>query len=504
MLGIAFALAVAGLFAGPWLGQRARTHPAALAALDGATLALVPGFVLVRVLPHLIEESGAGAVLALVGGYLALQVLAHRSLHPAARTGFAIVIGPLAVHSFFDGAALSITAAAGEGSWLVLAALLMHRVPEGLFIGSITTSARAGYGVAALLALATAAGVGLGQVATEALHGELAHLLVAAGLGGMLQLIVHRHVEPVSTPRTDRSAGIAFLLALGLVVAVPGPAFLFARHREELSVVLALVPMFLETAPLILVMALAGELVLHSAPRRPADAGGWLSHVVVGASLLGGALAVIRAALVPVLSWLARRLAGGTGEPSAAMTSRALQRRRWSLLLLQRPSELFPAYVVGLAIAVATEVALPPQALSGIPAVVLMTVLALLSGVVGFGVGGVSIAAVIWHKGAPAGAVLAFLLADAAMRVGGLASTRPTSLVARGGVIVVAVLVAALVGPLVPRFGPPELHALGAHTHRGVEWLAAGVLAGWVALALAAAGPRRWFSSAYRLQLHNK
>jgi hypothetical protein len=70
MLGIAVACSVLGLLVGPALVSFARGTRTALAALDGAMLGIVPALVLLRLLPHLVEDLGLWALAACGAGYV--------------------------------------------------------------------------------------------------------------------------------------------------------------------------------------------------------------------------------------------------------------------------------------------------------------------------------------------------------------------------------------------------------------------------------------------------
>ena len=125
-------------------------------AVEGALLALGAGFLLALVFLELIPESfiltdhSEFALLAMLIGFSALHFFEHilaGHMHFGEETHHEAVLAPhslfgaiggLAVHAFFDG--MSICAAAEAKSTigiLVFAAVLLHKVPEGLTVASV-------------------------------------------------------------------------------------------------------------------------------------------------------------------------------------------------------------------------------------------------------------------------------------------------------------------------------------------------------------------------------
>ena len=97
------------------------------------------------------------------------------------------VVIALMVHSFFDGVAIGAAALLSSSfGWLVFAAILMHKVPVGATIASVTLSAggsrRAAVGYAALVGSATV----VGAVLVRPLHAAQAGAAVGIGAGVMI------------------------------------------------------------------------------------------------------------------------------------------------------------------------------------------------------------------------------------------------------------------------------------------------------------------------------
>ena len=79
MFAAAVLFSVIGLLIGPALVSWTRGTRTTFAALDGATLGIVPALVLLRLLPHLVEETGAWAIGACAAGYLVFSALESRA-----------------------------------------------------------------------------------------------------------------------------------------------------------------------------------------------------------------------------------------------------------------------------------------------------------------------------------------------------------------------------------------------------------------------------------------
>ncbi|MGN6105265.1 MAG: hypothetical protein ACTHU0_09195 [Kofleriaceae bacterium] len=477
MFALALVLSVAGLLIGPALGAWARGRTGALAAFDAATLALVPGLILLRLMPHLVEDAGVLAIIGFAFGYLALQLFDTHGHGRATQVGVAVVLPTLVTHAFFDGAALGLSLgsdAVGPGAGMIVLAVLLHRVPEGLFLGALMEDAgprRTRWAIAAI-SVATIAGGLSGRQLLQHAHDELVHAIIAVGLGAMLRLVVHRHDEVATTPAARRIGGLTFVACLAAVIAIPGPQRLFeAAQPGELSVVESLVPLFLETALLVVGVLAVAELVAWRLRRRSAIDEQWAASTLLSLALLGPCFAALRG-----LSAAAGRALGRRSTPAVASPAPV------------RARQVLPAYCVGVVLAIATEAALPAGSLRGLDAAVL-PVVAMLGGFVRIGGAGVPvIGAILLHKGAAIATVSAYVLASALPLA--LATRSP---VRRLAGVALACAVALAASPLVALCEVPSLHQLGAHVHPVVEWASAGILVAWIAVDLARTGPRDWF-----------
>jgi hypothetical protein len=445
--------------------------------LDAATLALVPGVILLRLLPHLIEDAGGNALIGFACGYVVLLLVEATSHTRAAAFGFAVVLPVLAIHAFFDGAALAVAVGnetLGMGSAVLVGALLVHRIPEGLFLASAMSeigARRARWGLAAI-ALATIVGGLAGRELVDHRSGDVLHVVVAVGLGAMLRLVVHRHDVTSAPDRvTARLAGITFVTGVVLVVFVPSPGLLWdPTQPHELSIGQALVPLFLETAPIVLGALVLAELGARTFRATTSPTNVWAPATMLGIWVIGACLAILGAVSAVVVT----------------VVSRSRTTSWWQGLLLPRATSVLPAYCLGVVLAVVAEAALPVASFEDL-GLGCVPVAAMIGSLVELGIGAPLVAAILVHKGAPLPAVVAFLIA-----AGARGALPRHSLYRHMAVAAVATVAAVVLTPLVSGCEVPGLHDLGRHTHRAIEWITMTVLGAWIVVDLARFGPRRW------------
>jgi uncharacterized protein len=500
MFAAAVLLSVIGLLIGSALVSWMRGTRTTFAALDGATLGIVPGLVLLRLLPHLVEETGAWAIGACALGYLVFSAVESRAHGRATDIGIAIVLPALAIHGFLDGAGLALvfqrTEVLGGGAMAVGGALVLHKIPEGLFVASVLlpTLRRSKTGVRILaLAAATVLGALSGRELLAHMPDRALHVLVALGLGVMLRMAIHRHGTAPKTSPERVASGLAFVGSLAALLAAPDPQQLFMRAQPgELTAVQALAPLLLETAPWLLLALLIGEWVARRRRDQEDDAiarsAMWLPTMALSLPLLGVVFMLVRALLEPFCGAAplpGRVLQPGLVQPWArgavAVASRAASRARLVL----------PSYVVGVVLAVAIEAAVPGHGLD--VELVALPFVVVLAAVLRIGAAGVTVvAALLVHKGlsVPAAFVFTGVAAHAASatRWGLSLTSAARALAAVGG----AAVVIHLVGPL----ETPPLHRLAAHPHPFTEWLSGAVITTWALVQLVTTGPRTWFATA--------
>ena len=130
------------------------------------------------------------------------------------------------VHSFFDGVAIGAAALLSSSfGWLVFAAILMHKVPVGATIASVTLSAggsrRAAVGYAALVGAATV----VGAVLVQPLHAAQAGAAVGIGAGVMIYVAATELIPAGSAQKK----GIASVYVLSGVVLFAVTDFLVRK-----------------------------------------------------------------------------------------------------------------------------------------------------------------------------------------------------------------------------------------------------------------------------------
>ena len=480
MFALAVTLSVVGLLVGPLVFMWASRHALMAPALDGLTLGVIPALLLARILPHLVEECGVAAVVAFFIGYLGLLALEASSHGRANRVGFAVVLPSLALHSFLDGTALAVAyagAVSSAASTTLAAALVAHKIPEGLFLATRflpALGARATFVRIAALAAMTVLGAVSGRELLGHVPDAALHLLVAFGLGAMLRMIVHRHEHEPLGKRERAITGVAFLAGVVPLFVVPSPVHLLTRAQpHELSVLHALVPLFVESAPWLFVALLPGALLRARLPRpeEPSRAkpAGWAATLALTALLFPWRVVLVvgfAAALVTCARPRSLAAAWVEVSPPAA--------------------QVLPAYAVGVGLAVVLEAALPANVLSstGPWLLALLVVIAPLLAVAP--AGACVVAAVLVHKGASPAAGVAFILA--AIPAAEPHRRAAVLLLALGGALATALLGRAS--------SPASIHQLGAHVHSPIELVAAALLLAWMVVEIVRQGPRSWFHAA--------
>ncbi len=332
MLLPALALSVLGLLLGAALVTLGRRQAFASAALDGFSLGFVPAVLALRMLPHAMGSLGVRALALAALAYAALWWVDRRAhardhaaahpFHPAAGAGAGLLVPMLALHGMSDGAALAVALSSRGVGASMAAALILHRMPEGLFIASsmLPSAGRSKTAVALVaLALSTVVGAALGQALLDAIPDALFDGALALGVGAMLRLAMHSHAPRPATARARSLAGLAFLGGVALVLALPDPAGLFRRaHPQELSVQAALIPLFVETAPSML-LGLLGAGLLRTMTRARPEAwlrgGGSLAQALRG-TVFGAPLQVCSCGVLPVAQGMLR-----ASLPVAAVTA---------------------------------------------------------------------------------------------------------------------------------------------------------------------------------------
>lgn len=330
MLPLFVALSLVGFSIGPLLVAWGRGRALPSAAIDGFTLGVVPALILLHLVPHMVEEVGVGALALLAAGY-AVVWLGDRRAHDGGRIGTVVVLPALVVHAVGDGAALAIATSGGDhggehvGAGLSVA-LILHRLSEGLFLA---TSLVPVYGWRRTLprlgavASATVVGALLGSALLARIPDAVFEGVAAFGIGAMLRLAVHSHQAPPAEPRARAVSAMGFLAGVTLALWIPDPDSVLQHARpHELAFVDSLGPLFIETAPSMLLGLLVAGAAQTFLPRPTAA---WLA--VPRSAVTQAARGVVFGVPLPLCTCgvlpLVRRLLAA-GVPVAAVAAFAI------------------------------------------------------------------------------------------------------------------------------------------------------------------------------------
>jgi hypothetical protein len=480
MLATALSLCVAALLMGPVLVRWGRGRAAVESAIDGATLGLLLAVVLLRVLPHLSSEIGLEALAGAAAGYGLFALLEGASHRRAGQIAILVVMPSLALHAFMDGAALAIaldSQDAVDARLLLAAALITHKVPEGLFVASaidFSQSVRAAFGRVSLLALATVVGACTGRELLTHARDDVLHLAVAVGIGVVIRLAVHQHRRVSSDRSTNLASGVAFLIAVLVVVAIPAPRVVLGlASARELSALESLTPFLIETAPGVAIALVVGALIRRARVSNT-TAASWsllIAEVAVSFTLLGAKFALVVGTLRIALKAASRASARvRVADPSSSATLAQYAFGIVAAVTIETtvPIQTFPstAWVVMILVAAAALTKLPPLT-------------------------SVFVATCVLHKGGGEAGALAVIAGSAVA-----ASFVDTSW-ARYGVALLLAFVATYVFSTRAMIFSPDLHSIGRHAHDWYEWISACVICGWVLREIASSGPRSWFARAW-------
>jgi hypothetical protein len=473
---LALACSALGLLFGPGLATLSRGRPSMGAALDGLSLGLVQALLAVRLLPHLWGSLGVFSIGLAALGFVALWLADRHGHHAGERLGGRVVYPALIVHAFTDGATVALAAQAtrdDQGLALpLLLALVVHRLPEGLFLATISLPAlgpRRTWVRIAVLIGATMAGALVGRAVLRVIPDAALDAVVALGLGAMLRLVLHSHAAPATEPDSRAAQCAGFVIGVTAALVIPSPHSVLALAQpRELPVAGTVLPLFIESAPAFVVaVVLAAALPTHTRFTS------FIAAAVASLRFFGVPLAIAR-----VLPGAALLLA----SPPPPRRPRD-ESPVWSAI-----HRVAPWWLCGVAAAAVLEAALPGDAGARWPMPLELAIGALLGVVAEWDPLALTpVGAVLLHKSVPLGAVVAFLVAAAHT------GRRRSRLAIAAVVGAVAGLVSSA---LLSSTTPPAMHPLVAHEHHVLEHLCAAAAAVLVLASLVERGPRAWFSRA--------
>jgi hypothetical protein len=551
VLVVAIAFSIFGLVVGPLLVTFAQKRRGLSAVVEGLTRGAVPSLVITQLVPHLYDEIGAIAPILMAAGFITLWWLERWGTHPGG-VGPAIVLPTLAVHSVFDGAALAIVFGehgSGTANLALVSALVMHRLPEGLFVGA-TLVPRVGSGGTvkwvSILAASTLAGAVGGQGLVRHLPHACLHGLIAIGLGAMVHLVAHRHGHAHTPSQTmDEIAWGSLAAAVGMAVAflVPSPGGMLSRaQRFEIPIGRSLGALFLETSPAItaalavvvglqwLQPRLSGHvrrgLEILTQDRRAIATSGPIQlaslsviapvSTTLSLALLGIPMTAVRLAgcAIAAVAYLVttRILVPTRGRDDHEMAESRPFRLPGIAFAAERnfrgaPFEFIdrvgPGYVLGLVLAASAEAALPRDALASTPASV--SVIGLVSVAAPFGLAPEALLPVLFmlaHKGLGSTGVAAATVAVLMVSFATLSSLWTSFGVSGvGGFVLLAAASSAFAAALSRclDIGMPSAHALISRPAGLIEWASAVLVSSLLIASLLRIGPAAWSRAAFRV-----
>jgi ZIP family zinc transporter/zinc and cadmium transporter len=177
------------------------------------------GVALIGVLPEVFEQGGVSAAWYVLGGYLGVHLAQHvlaphfhfgeETHRVSAVAGLAALLG-LAVHTFFDGVAISAGFLSSERLGVLLGfSVLLHKLPEGVTVASLMVAG--GHGRRGALAAAGVVGLAtvLGVLVTEAVAPLARHGLALSA--GVTLYVAASELVPAFQSRRRSVATLAFL-----------------------------------------------------------------------------------------------------------------------------------------------------------------------------------------------------------------------------------------------------------------------------------------------------
>jgi zinc transporter ZupT len=205
LLGLAFAVALAGAFGGLWMAALPQGARMVISFSGG----LLAGVALFGLLPELVQETGWVRGVPVFGAGYVLLMWLDRRWHPHmgghthgdvthAGSGFTVpLLIAAAMHAFLDGWGLA-SAGSGTSAGVRLAfpiAIVLHKAPEGLALGAIfraaTGSRGRAFGLCFVAEAATFAGGWSGATLTPRLGSAWTNYPLAVAGGCFLYLGYH-------------------------------------------------------------------------------------------------------------------------------------------------------------------------------------------------------------------------------------------------------------------------------------------------------------------------
>lgn len=321
-----FTLAIVALVLGPVLYVAATHRKWILPSLDAFVMVSILGLIGLHAVPEAFEVLGWVALPLIAAGFLLPAIIerstniSHKGVH---RFALGLAIAGLAVHTMLDGFALSAASEGDRGSTELAFAVVLHRLPMGMFIWTVPRALfgrRGAIWLLILIGIATTLGYGLGAQFLESLDPAWLLSFQAIVAGSLLHVVLNESgsKEGMSQRqiRLGEAAGtaLAVLLIIGLGRLEAG-----AAHAHDVAAAHDFAERFialsLESAPALFLGYLLAGVLGSMLPQNAVNwigRGGPFSQAARGVAF-GTPLPICSCGVVPVYHGLIRR-----GVPVAA------------------------------------------------------------------------------------------------------------------------------------------------------------------------------------------
>jgi hypothetical protein len=189
-----------------------------LRAVEGFVVGIVPTLIAVHVAATMLHELGVGFFFALAFGYGMLWAI--ESIFERQDLRARVVVSVLALHSLLDGSSLAIAEhfPSARASLMLVVAIVLHRLPEGMVVASMVIpryGVRAAAAGASLLGMTMILGAWGGRALLRYTDARALSVVVVVGMGALLRAIFHG--DGIASLRSRPALTSA---ALGVVVAL--------------------------------------------------------------------------------------------------------------------------------------------------------------------------------------------------------------------------------------------------------------------------------------------
>ena len=224
-----FCLATVAMLLGPIAYRTLKRKGWAIALLDAFVMVAILGLLAFHVLPEAFNVLGVWVAIPAAAG-LALPFFVGRIDRFGSRTAdglaLALAIAGLAMHTMLDGVALANADDPGRGTTELALAVVLHRIPVGMFVWHVPRTVfgrRSAIGLLALIVTSTGVGMTLGAQYLGALDGPVFAGFQALIAGSLLHVVLgHSHHEhgPASESRVRLGEAMGAILAVASLLAI--------------------------------------------------------------------------------------------------------------------------------------------------------------------------------------------------------------------------------------------------------------------------------------------